>query len=89
MYYVLLADAAARPQMLSRLNAEGVNAVAHYVPLHLSPGGQRFGRSVGSMDVTTSIADRLVRLPLWAGMTDDEIAAVTESVESWAASLAQ
>ena len=48
---------------------ERVNAVFHYVPLHSSPAGQRYGRVHGELEVTDSISERLVRLPLWVGMT--------------------
>ena len=57
--------------MLDDLNASGVNAVFHYVPLHSSPAGRRFGRTAGSMHVTDECSARLIRLPLWVGMEDD------------------
>jgi dTDP-4-amino-4,6-dideoxygalactose transaminase len=43
--------------------------VFHYVPLHSSPAGRRLGRAHGELAVTESIAERLVRLPLWVGLT--------------------
>jgi len=42
--------------------------VFHYVPLHSSPAGRRFGRAHGSMTVTDSVSGRLARLPLWLGL---------------------
>ena len=45
-----------------------VNAIFHYVPLHLSPARRRFGRAVGSMTETLAASERLIRLPLWVGM---------------------
>ena len=66
--------------MQSVVRAQGIDAVFHYVPLHSSPAGRRFGRTAGSLTVTEGNADRLLRLPLWAGMTDEHIAAVTEAV---------
>jgi dTDP-4-amino-4,6-dideoxygalactose transaminase len=80
MYYVLAPDSARRHRLASRLNARGINAVAHYVPLHLAPAGLRFGRASGELPITVSIAERLVRLPLWAGMTDDDVASVIAAV---------
>ena len=55
----------------SDLNARGVNAVFHYVPLHSSPAGQRYGRAAGSMSVTDDCSARLIRLPLWVGMPEE------------------
>jgi len=68
MYYLLFPEAAQRSAFIAALKAEGVHTVFHYVPLHLSPAGRRFGRVSGNLDVTVSLADRLVRLPLWVGL---------------------
>jgi dTDP-4-amino-4,6-dideoxygalactose transaminase len=68
MYYLLLESGRDRDTFIDRLAAERVNAVFHYVPLHSSPAGQRYGRVHGGLDVTDSISERLVRLPLWVGM---------------------
>ncbi len=65
IYYLLLKDARDRDQFIERLALQGINCVFHYVPLHSSPAGKRYGRAVGNMSVTDSVADRLVRLPMW------------------------
>ena len=85
MYYVLVAEAPMQKRLLKTLNDRGINAVSHYVPLHSSRAGQRYGRAHGTLAVTDSVADRLVRLPLWAGMTAEDRAAVVEGVTDWAA----
>lgn len=69
MYYVLLEPGIDRQKVLERLKARGINAVFHYVPLHSAPGGMQYGRQHGSLSVTDSIASRLIRLPLWIGLT--------------------
>ena len=84
MYYILLAKPEMRANLLEQLNQQGVNAVSHYVPLHTALGGQRFGRPGGSLEVTESIGDRLVRLPLFPSMTDHDVAAVVDAVIRWA-----
>ena len=89
MYYVLVAQPSMRPGLISTLDDRGINAVSHYVPLHLAPAGRRFGRPGGSLDVTESIGDRLVRLPLWPAMTGDEISAVINAVTAWAQEVAR
>jgi dTDP-4-amino-4,6-dideoxygalactose transaminase len=68
LFYLLLPLTVHRHEILADLNARGVNAVFHYVPLHSSPAGQRYGRVSGSMSVTDDCAARLIRLPLWVGM---------------------
>jgi len=68
MYYLLLPDLDARTHFIAALRAAGVYAVFHYVPLHSSPAGRRFGRAHGDLAVTSAVAQRLVRLPLWLGL---------------------
>jgi dTDP-4-amino-4,6-dideoxygalactose transaminase len=80
LYYLLLADLAERTRVLERLKRIGVNAVFHYVPLHSSPAGRRFGRAVGRLATTDSASDRLIRLPLWVGMGDAEVEFVVDGI---------
>jgi dTDP-4-amino-4,6-dideoxygalactose transaminase len=70
MYYLLLADLAARSAFIERLRERGVQSVFHYVPLHTSPYGRTVGRAVGELPNTDSAAERLVRLPLWLGLEE-------------------
>jgi dTDP-4-amino-4,6-dideoxygalactose transaminase len=71
-YFLLLADLASRQRFIERLRKDGVNAVFHYVPLHDSPAGRKYGRASGDMRVTTSVSERLVRLPLWIGLEEHQ-----------------
>lgn len=71
MYYVVLSENIDRDALLAEMRREGVDAVFHYVPLHSSPGGKKFGRTHGEFSVTDNFAQRLIRLPLWIGMTED------------------
>jgi len=80
MFYVLVSDLAARSRLIEYLNENGVNAVFHYVPLHSSVAGRRFGRAVGPMTLTNDLADRLVRLPLWVGMDQNDVDRVSDLV---------
>ena len=68
MFYILLPDLASRTRFIEGLKQRGVGAVFHYIPLHSSPAGHRYGRSAESLPVTDSISARLVRLPLWIGL---------------------
>ncbi len=72
MYYVLLAPSIDRQGVLAALKHEEISAVFHYVPLHLSPAGQRYSRAHGSMKITETRSEQLVRLPLWIGLTEAE-----------------
>jgi dTDP-4-amino-4,6-dideoxygalactose transaminase len=82
MYYVLLDSQIDRQTVLEALKSAGVNSVFHYVPLHSSPAGQRYGRVHSSMAVTDRQSERLIRLPLWVGLTyeqQDRVIAVLEA----------
>jgi dTDP-4-amino-4,6-dideoxygalactose transaminase len=58
--------------VLDKLKRNEINAVFHYVPLHSSPAGQHYGKTHGSLDVTDNLSERLVRLPLWVGLTEEQ-----------------
>ncbi|MEQ1575659.1 MAG: dTDP-4-amino-4,6-dideoxygalactose transaminase, partial [Vicinamibacterales bacterium] len=80
LFYLLLPVAASRADVLDELNHQGVNAIFHYVPLHDSVGGLRYGRVASRMDVTDDVSRRLIRLPLWIGMSEDDVAEVVNCV---------
>lgn len=81
MFYLLVRDLDTRTRLLNDLNARGINAVFHYVPLHSSSGGRRFGRAATAMPHTDAISEQLVRLPLWIGMTESDVDTVGGCVE--------
>jgi dTDP-4-amino-4,6-dideoxygalactose transaminase len=70
LYYILLRSMEERQNVLEGLKKDGVGAVFHYVPLHSSPAGKRFGRAHGDLSLTTSLSGRLVRLPMWIGLSE-------------------
>ena len=70
MYYLLMNDRSERDRLIERLDERDVKAVFHYVPLHSSPAGERFGRSAGPLPVTDAVSDRLLRLPLFPGLDE-------------------
>lgn len=72
MYYLLLQDLADRSAFIEAMAQQDINCVFHYVPLHASPKGQRHGRAHGTLPVTREIADRIVRLPLWIGIEEEQ-----------------
>jgi dTDP-4-amino-4,6-dideoxygalactose transaminase len=78
MYYVLLAYGIDRQKVLSELKKNDIYSVFHYVPLHSSPGGQRYGRAHGELEVTIRQSERLVRLPLWVGLSAEQQGHIVE-----------
>ena len=73
LYYLLLPDTHSRNEMLQKLNDRGISATFHYLPLHSSPAGLRYGRAHGSLEHTVRSSECLLRLPLWTNMTEDQI----------------
>jgi dTDP-4-amino-4,6-dideoxygalactose transaminase len=69
LFCLLIRDAGERARLITHLRDHGILAVFHYVPLHTSPMGQRLGGSQGQLPVTEVVAERLVRLPLYHGLT--------------------
>lgn len=72
MYYVLLAPEIDRQKILETFKRNEIWSVFHYVPLHSSIAGKRYGRAHGDLRVTDQQAERLVRLPLWVGLSDSQ-----------------
>ena len=87
MYYLILSDEINRDELLSHLRNNGINCVFHYVPLHSSPGGSKFGRSVGDMSVTNKKSEALIRLPLWIGMSTEQQEFVMTSISQFCSKL--
>jgi dTDP-4-amino-4,6-dideoxygalactose transaminase len=83
LYYLLAGSAYERDRLLQWLRERGVRAVFHYVPLHSAPAGRRYGRAVGELPRTDDLSGRLLRLPLWVGMTSVEIDRVVDVVEGF------
>jgi dTDP-4-amino-4,6-dideoxygalactose transaminase len=81
IYYVLLEEAGRRDKIIRMLGQHRIGASSHYEPLHASPAGRRLGRVHGDMTHTESVAARLLRLPLWVGMTEVDVSRVADHVE--------
>ncbi|ANK90671.1 MULTISPECIES: dTDP-4-amino-4,6-dideoxygalactose transaminase [unclassified Rhizobium] len=82
MYYVLLAPEIDRQKVLSELKKSDIYSVFHYVPLHSSPAGKRYGRTRGDLQVTNVQSERLVRLPLWVELTAEQQEHVVRVLEA-------
>lgn len=82
MYYVILSGDVDRAKVLDVFRRESIGAVFHYVPLHSAPAAQRHSRAHGSLEVTDRQSERLIRLPLWLGITTAQQERVVETLRS-------
>jgi dTDP-4-amino-4,6-dideoxygalactose transaminase len=80
MFYLKLRDLDQRTAFINYLKANAIMAAFHYIPLHSSPAGRKFGRFFGEDNHTTSSSERLVRLPMYFDMTDKELNKVIVTV---------
>ena len=78
MYYVLLNEGVDRKKILTNFKDNKIFAVFHYVPLHSSPAGKKYCRTAGDLRVTNNLSERIIRLPLWIGLTDKEQLKIVE-----------
>jgi dTDP-4-amino-4,6-dideoxygalactose transaminase len=82
MFYMLMPSLEDRQALIAHLKAEDISAVFHYLPLHLSDMGVKFGGKPGDCPVTESISDRLVRLPLFYDLRDEQQSLVISTIKS-------
>ena len=83
LYYILTRNTEERIGLINFFKNRGILAVTHYVPLHSSPGGRKFSRFVGRMDVTNKVADTLVRLPLFYDLTHSEQSEILQAIHDY------
>jgi dTDP-4-amino-4,6-dideoxygalactose transaminase len=72
LYYLLLRDLEDRTAFIAAMNQADINCVFHYVPLHSAPRGLEVGRAAGGLPLTSDLAERLVRLPMWLGLEEQQ-----------------
>nr|MCR4822429.1 DegT/DnrJ/EryC1/StrS family aminotransferase [Treponema sp.] len=80
MFYLLTKNLEERTALISYLKEKEVSAVFHYIPLHSAPAGQKFGRFDGKDEITTKYSERLIRLPLYYGLKNEDLQKVIDSV---------
>ena len=83
MFYLLFPDLEKRQSAIRYLKERGIQAVFHYLPLHLSPMGEKYGGRKGDCPVTEQISDRLLRLPFYTNMTEEEQLCVINTLLDW------
>jgi dTDP-4-amino-4,6-dideoxygalactose transaminase len=83
LFYVIIRSSEERTRLIRHLRQEEILAVFHYVPLHSSPAGVKYGRTAGDMSVTDDISGRLLRLPLYYEMTEKDVDRVIAAVKEF------
>lgn len=83
MFYAIMPSLESRQALISHLAGLGILAVFHYLPLHLSPEGLRFGGRQGDCPITEDLAERLIRFPFFTGMSSSEQTQVIEAVHGF------
>ena len=83
MYYIKLRDITERSAMIAHLKSLMVESVFHYIPLHSAPAGKKFGCFFGEDKYTTKESERLLRLPLYYGMTEIDRQRVIDGVKGF------
>ena len=83
MFYIKVSDLETRTELISYLKEKGIMAVFHYVPLHSAPAGRKFGRFNGEDRYTTTESERLIRLPLFYSITEEEVNFIIEIVKEF------
>ncbi len=83
MFPILLPDTDTRTALIRHLGSHSILAVFHYVPLHTSPMGRKLGYTVGQFPVTEDISDRLLRLPFYFELTEEDQQTVTGTISNF------
>lgn len=80
MYYIKVKDLETRSRLISYLKENGICTAFHYVPLHSSPAGVKFGRFFGEDVYTTKESERLLRLPMFYNLSMSDVEYITDKI---------
>ena len=81
LYYILLSSETPRDPVMEEFRRKDIWSLTHYVPLHSAPAGRKYGRTHGDLPVTESVAQRLIRLPLWIGLHENQQQHIVEVLD--------
>ncbi len=82
LYFIVLESAEKRAEVMRRLEMQGIHTVFHYIPLHDSPAGKKYGRYDRPLNNTNNLSSRLLRLPIWVGFTIEQQTYVTQTLKN-------
>lgn len=83
MFYIKTKNLEERQRLIAFLKEKGISAVFHYIPLHSAPAGKKYGEFCGEDKYTTVESERLLRLPLYYGLKEEEILKVVEGIKEF------
>lgn len=83
MYYLLFNNFEQRTSFIQFMKKNDIDPVFHYIPLHSSPAGLKYGKISGRMDVTNNISDTLVRLPMYYNLRSEDLDIINQVVEKY------
>jgi dTDP-4-amino-4,6-dideoxygalactose transaminase len=83
IFFIITRSLAERTDLIAYLREKGIMAVFHYIPLHNSPAGTKYGRTGSPLNITESISERLLRLPLYYDMSENDVMAIIEEIEKF------
>ena len=83
MFYLLLPSLDLRRDLIAHLKRHHIGSVFHYLPLHLSDMGRRFGGKLGDCPVTEDISDRLLRLPFYHELSEVDLSRIVDAIRKW------
>ena len=83
MFYIKTKDIEERTAFISHMKQNGIGCVFHYIPLHTAPAGKKYGRFNGEDRYTTKESERLVRLPMYYGLSDEDHNTICEKIEEF------
>ncbi len=83
LFFLRCASAKERCRLSAYLKKKGISAYFHYTPLHLSPAGQRYGRATAALPVTERESKRLLRLPLYFDLLEEEVERIARAVKTF------
>lgn len=83
MFYIKAKDLEERTRLIQHLKQNDILAVFHYIPLHTAPAGQKYGRFAGEDRYTTKESERILRLPLYYGLQEDQVEYICDKVKEF------
>jgi len=83
MFYVKAKDLEERSRLIQYMNERDVNCVFHYIPLHSAPAGKKFGKFIGEDVYTTKESERLMRLPMFYNITEEQTEKVVKTLKAF------
>jgi dTDP-4-amino-4,6-dideoxygalactose transaminase len=83
MFYLLMPSPELRQRLIDHLKLFNITSIFHYLPLHLSRMGKRFGGKEGDCPVTEDVSERLLRLPFYNSISEEEQAVVVSTIKQY------